>query len=154
MSVVITLTSAAVVLGMTIGSSSLIAVADAISEHSLDTEKGIDTVFTDRELLQKTLEGFDCCLKKISESEYLMKTDSGNIRFVQKEPAQPFRIFFDDIKDVDGLLENMRSFEQDYGRNVQAYTYGHIKENLTDSMRIESQEVLDDDSLVLTICVE
>ena len=51
------------------------------------------------------------------------------------------------------LLEQIQLFETEYGRNVQTYTYHHIKENLTEDMQIVSETVLEDDSLVLTISI-
>ena len=73
---------------------------------------------------------------------------------MRADASQAFDLYLDEIEDVNGLLENIKSFEVDYGRNVQAYTYNHIKENLSAGMTIDSEEVLDDDSLVLTIRVQ
>lgn len=154
MSVVLTLTSAAIIAGISLATATSVAVIEQVSDGVFNTSEGIDTVFADREILLKTLNSYDCCIDVISENEYLVKTNCGNIRYARDDTAQGFKMYINDIKDIDGLLENIRSFEIDYGRNVQSYTYNHIKENLSEGMTIVDEEVLDDDSLLLTINVE
>lgn len=154
MSITLTLTSAAIIAGLSLATATSMAVIDQVSDGVFDKTEGIDTMFADSEILRQTLEGYDCHFKIISENEYLVETNCGNIRYARENAGQAFKMYLDEIEDVDGLLENLKSFEMDYGRNVQAYTYNHIKENLTDNMRIEDEEVLDDNSLFLTINIE
>ncbi len=154
MSVTLTLTSAAIIAGISLFSATSIAVVNQVSDGVFDVSEGIDTMFVDSEILLETLNGYNCHFDVISENEYIVKTTCGNIRYKREDTSQPFKMYLGEIEDVDGLLENIKSFELDYGRNVQAYTYNHIKENLSDGMIIESEEVLEDDSLYLTINVE
>lgn len=154
MSVTLTLTSAAIIAGMSLFSATTIAVVNQVSDGVFDTNEGIDTIFADSEILLETLRGYDCHFDVVSENEYIVKTTCGNIRYKREAATQPFKMYLGEIEDVDGLLENIKSFELDYGRNVQAYTYNRIKENLSNGMSIESEEVLEDDSLYLTINVQ
>lgn len=154
MSVTLTLTSAAIIAGISLATVTSMAVIDQVSDGVFDKTEGIDTMYADSEILCQTLDEYDCHYDIVSENEYLVKTSCGNIRYAREEAKQAFKMYLDDITDVDGLIENLRSFEVDYGRNVQAYTYDHIKENLTNNMRITDEEVLDDNSLFLTINIE
>lgn len=154
MSVILTLTSAAIIAGISLASATSIAVVNQISDGVFDATEGIDTIFVDSDILLETLNGYDCHFDVVSENEYVVKTACGNIKYKREDSTQPFKMYLGEIEDVDGLLENIKSFEIDYGRNVQAYTYNHIKENLSDGMSIETEEVLEDDSLYLTINVE
>ena len=153
MSCVLTLTSVAIIAGISISGSIVTAIASNISEDDYELEKGFDTVFVDSEILLKTLNEYDCHIEVINNNEYLVKTISGNLRYARENESETFKLYIDEITNVDELIENIRSFEVDYGKNVQTYTYNHIKENLSNSMSIVNEEILDDDSLVLTIDV-
>lgn len=154
MSVVFTLTSAAVLAGMTLSTATTIAVINQVSDGEIDISEPIETMFNDCELLEKTLLAHGCGVKVISENEIIVETECGNMRYIRENASLPFGLLLDEISNPEELFENLKSFEVDYGRNVQAYTYNHIKENLTDGMSIANEEVLEDDSLVLTINIE
>lgn len=154
MSVVFTLTSAAILAGVTLSSATTIAIIDQVSDGVIDTSEAIETMFNDCELLEKTLLAHGCGVKVISENEIIVETECGNMRYIRDDVSQAFGLLLDEISNPDELFENLKSFEIDYGRNVQAYTYNHIKENLSVGMSIADEEVLEDDSLFLTINVE
>ncbi len=154
MSVVFTLTSAAILAGITLSSATTIAIIDQVSDGIMDINEPIETMFNDCELLKKTLLAHGCGVKVVSENEIIVETQCGNMRYVRENASLPFGLLLDEITNPDELFENLKSFEVDYGRNVQAYTYNHIKENLTDGMSIADEEVLEDDSLFLTINIE
>ena len=155
MSMLLTLTSCAVVAAFTLTQSALAAVAIAQDEETdAYTEEGIPTVFADDRLLIEALQGFDCHVTQLSQNELLVHTAVGNLRYARADAGQNFRLFVNDITDVDALYRNLRSLEVDYGRNVQAYTYAHIKENLAPGMTVSEDEVDDDGVLYLTIDVE
>ena len=154
MSFTLTLTSAAIIAGISLSSATTVAVLSKVSDNTFDVTEGIDTTFVDGDILAKTLNGFDCHFNIVSENEYVVKTNCGDIVYKREDASQAFKMYLDNIQDVEGLLENIKSFEVDYGRNVQEYTYNHIKDNLSSGMSIESEEVLEDDSLYLTINIE
>ena len=155
MSLIVTMTSVAIIAGITVSQTALSAVALAVSNgEESEVEQGIETCFVDADLLIKTLEELECHVKKSNENEILVATTCGNLKYVRKDSSEPFKMYLDEITDVQGVLENIRSFEQDYGRNVQEYTYNHIKSSLTDGMTIAQEEILDDNSVFLTINVE
>lgn len=57
------------------------------------------------------------------------------------------------IKEADAILCNIRMIESEYNANVQSYEYTRIIENLPSNMSIESEEVLEDDSILITLNV-
>lgn len=154
MSCILTLTSVAVMAGISLLAGSTVMITEQISNGTLSISDGIDTIFVDSEILQKALSGFDCCVDAVSENEFIVKTANGNIRYARENSSEAFKMYFNDIQNVEELLNEIQSFEVDYGRNVQAYTYSHIKENLSDGMTVVNDEILDDDSLLLTINIE
>ena len=150
MSMILSLTSAAVVACISMSSVTAMQLLESKANKKNETE-GIETVFTDAAILVKTLESSGCCVKQISENEYSIETVNGILRYVRNHAGEAFRLMLDQIQDRDALIAEIRSFELDYGRNVQTYTYHHIKENLADNMTIADEQVLEDDSLLLTI---
>ncbi len=155
MSVILTLTSCAIIAGLSLTQTAVMAMTVATDEENYEPlEQGLDTQFVDAEILSKTLNGFDCHFTQVDENQFIVETTCGNLVYKRAGVGEAFKLYFNDINDVDGLVENIRSFEYDYGRNVQAYTYDHIKKNLTDDMTIVEDEILEDDSLYLTINIE
>ena len=152
MSVTISLVSAAVIACSTLTS---MAVMQTLENKTGDIIKkeSFETSFADAELLRQTLMEYGWCVEKISENEMTVSTTSGILRYTRNSPSEAFRLVLDQISNPDALLEQIRSLETDYGRNVQTYTYQHIKQNLTENMQIEDEQVLEDNSLLLTIDV-
>lgn len=151
MSVVLSLTSAAIIAGISVSS---VAVAGLVeNKKSAKKQKSLETIFNDHGLLLKTLADYGCCVEQVSENDFRVQTQCGVLRYFRTDSTQPFRLLLEQVEDADALLEQIRLFETEYGRNVQNYTYHHIKENLTGDMQILSESVLEDDSLVLTISI-
>lgn len=151
MSMILTMTAAAVIAGMSLSEISLAAVVANIDEKEL--EQGLETVFTDMDIMVKTFVELDCHVEQISEDELHVQTTCGVLRYVRNSQGQAFRLYLDEITDTEGLVENIRSFEKDYGRNVQEYTYQHIKSSLPQNMSIEN-EYYEEDELYLTINID
>ena len=57
------------------------------------------------------------------------------------------------VSDVDRLVEDFKELEEEYDLNVQTFTYNRVVENLPENMLIESEQVMEDDSILLTINV-
>ncbi len=151
MSLVLSLTSAAIIAGVSIAP---LAVAGIVMNvGGKQEQKSFETVFCDGELLVKTLADYGCCVEKIAENDFQVQTQCGVLRYFRNDESQPFQLLLEQVQDADALLEQIRLFETEYGRNVQTYTYNHIKENLTGDMQILSEMVLEDDSLLLTISI-
>lgn len=156
MSMTITLVSAAVVASMSLAlDAAVIPCLLKQPEGALtDIDEGLETVFEDADVLVQTLEGADCHYQLVSPNEIHVKTACGDLVYKRETAEQPFLLYLSNITDQQALIENMRSFTVDYGRNVQSFVYHHIKESLPEGMSIESEDFDEDDSLCLTLRVE
>ena len=155
MSVVLTLTSCAIIAGLSITqTASMALIVQDNDELEENINEGLETQFVDTQILLKTLQGFDCHFTQVNENQINVQTTCGNLIYQRGAVGEAYKLYLDEINDVEGLVQNIRSFEFDYGRNVPAYTYDHIKKNLTDDMTIVEDELLEDDSLYLTINIE
>lgn len=151
MSVILSLTSAAIIAGMSVSSLTLAGILDNRKQGKI--QQGMDTIYNDGKLLAKTLSDYGCCVEQVSENDLRVQTQCGTLRYYRQDETQPFRLLLEQVEDADALLEQIRVFESEYGRNVQTYTYHHIKENLGEDMQILSETVTEDDALVLTISI-
>lgn len=151
MSMILTMTAAAIVAGLSLTQVSLATVV-ALKDDNEAFNEGLETIFTDAKILQKTFAEMDCHMKVISDNEIHVETSCGNLCYKRANEGEAFMLYLNDVKDKAGLIENIRSFEVDYGRNVQDYTYHHIKDNLPEGMSIEN-ECYEDDELCITISV-
>ena len=53
---------------------------------------------------------------------------------------------------VKEVFSQLSLLDDDYKNNVQAYTYENLKNNLIDNdLEIENEEILEDDSIVITV---
>ena len=118
-------------------------------------EKSFETPFVDKNLLLKTLEEHG--VRDIKENEY------GQIRGITGDFVLEFERFEDDkpysvlIKylDTENPNEKIKDLTSEYAINVQEQTYNNIVEKLNaNNMEIESEEVCDDNTIVLTINLE
>ncbi|MBR1862878.1 MAG: hypothetical protein IJ806_02155 [Ruminococcus sp.] len=162
MSLILSLTSAVVLIGASVTSLASLTAIETAGEKTrgagplqpqiqLTTLK---TVFVDKDLLIETLQAHGSCVSNInvvSENEIIVMTECGPLRYVRPDNTQAFDLELGRVEDPQKLIQQLKSFEEEYGRNVQTYTYDHIKENLSGNMKIEEEEVLEDDSLLLTI---
>lgn len=152
MSVTISLTAMAVIACATIASSALSTI---IGGENIDTDTEVfETPFMDAEILVKTLNEHGCCVEAVSENEYVVRTAEGILRYVRGAVGEPFMLNIGDVNNPAALVENIRSLEVEYGRNVQAYTYSHVMSSLGEDMVFQQEEILEDDSLLLTINIE
>ncbi len=155
MSVTLSLTALAIVAGSTISSTALMTFLGSKSEIEEPIEaECLETMFVDCDLLAKTLNEHGCCVTVVSENEIIVETSCGNLRYARNSAAEAFGLYINEVNDPQALIENLKAFEFEYGKNVQAYTYDHILSNLSEDMTFQEEEILEDDSLLLTITID
>ncbi len=155
MSFVLSLTALAVVAGTTITSGALMTFLGSRTEEDVAVEQDcLETMFVDGELLSKTLNEHGCCVNVVSENEIIVQTSCGNLRYARNSATEAFGLYINEVNDPQALIENLKAFEFEYGKNVQAYTYDHILSNLGEDMTFQEEEILEDDSLLLTITID
>lgn len=154
MSVIFSLTSAVIIAGATLSASGGLALISSLENADSQTETAAETMFVDSELLIKTLNGLGCDINVVSENEIKVNISCSEIEYFRANAGEPFKMRINGVDNPQLLCDELKKLENDYGRNVQAYTYSHIKQNLTSNMSLENEEFLEDDSVLLTISVE
>lgn len=118
-----------------------------------DESLTLNTRFNDARLLLKTLSEYGLCVEQISDQCFSVEFADGTILYERKAADEPFTMTIRDIRDKEQLFSDLKEIEQEYGGNVQEYTYQRVLSNVPQGMSIESEEVLDDDSILITLNV-
>lgn len=118
--------------------------------------KTYETPFMNRELLERTLEEYGMQVVESSE-EYISATiERLFFTFSRQDVNSPYNLkieFPDDCEEMQS--EVAESLYEEYGCNTQEETYIRLKEKIDKSnMYIEDEEILEDDSIVLTISLD
>ena len=114
----------------------------------------LNTRFKDSNILQKTLNEYGLKPKKTSSNGYAVKFSDGDIIYSRPSEDVPFSMTIKNIKDKDSLIKELKEIEYVYNGNVQEYTYKRILNKLPEGMEIESEEVLEDDTILITLSVD
>jgi len=123
-------------------------VRQEISKHIC---KEYDTVYVDRDLLVKTLEEHGVLNLHVYGDTITCKSDDYNLKFY-RENNEPFVLEVTCPIDEDNFENAMSDLDSEYAQNVQESTYLKIKERLSKhNLQIDNEEILDDDSIMLTI---
>ncbi len=118
-------------------------------------EKSFETPFMDKELLLKTLSEHG--VSGLSENNYgMIKCYSGHYElcFERLQQNQPYYIRIKAL-DTDDVKTKLNDLGNEYAVNVQEASYNSIMSKLKENhLELESEEVYDDNTIVLTINLE
>ena len=130
----------------------MVAAATVKGEDWLEPEKPIETIFNDSDLLAKTLNEHGVPVNIISENEIHVKSGGHELRYERANSSEAFVVTPVGWESKEKLLEDINCFENEYKRNVQSYSYNKLIQGLSrNNMRVESEKVLEDNTIVITI---
>ena len=108
------------------------------------------TNFRDGELLFKTLKEFGVNPVRQGDS-FACKVEDSMLIFHQTQDA-PFHVEIQNAPDLGRIFEYLSDLDDDYKRCLQSIVYEKLKERAAEkNLIIESEEVLEDNSIVLTL---
>ncbi len=119
---------------------------------SFTTVYTYNTNYTDKGMLLNTLTEHGA--EEISESgdEVSCKLFGMEMIYYKKDGSQAYTLDITQVSDKDACQDVINDLNEEYGLNIQEMTYNKIKERLEqENMRLESEAVMDDNSIVLTI---
>lgn len=114
----------------------------------------IKTRFNDSELLRKTLFEHGVNTRMVSPNHIVSLFPTGQITYSRSSEGMPFVMEISNIIDIQCLINELDEIENEYNGNVQQYTYDRVMNNLPKGMTVENEEVLEDDSILITLSVE
>ncbi len=111
------------------------------------------TNFRDGELLKKTLADHGLNPKQQNTGNIVCNVGPVTLHFRQ-EDGSPFSVEIKGAQDMAAIFTQLFSVDEDYKRYVQSSTYEKLKKRAVEkNLTIESEEVLEDNSIVLTLLV-
>jgi len=114
--------------------------------------KSMQTVFSDCKLLVKTLKEHGMPVTVISDNCVRVKSGKHELLYERSNSSEVFLVSASGWDNEEKLLSDITCLEKEYKSNVQSYTYNKLLQNLSEStMTIESETVLEDNSILLTI---
>lgn len=151
MSVTLTLVPLAVAVGLSLTATSTALLA----QHRKNATQQIpvlETAFVDAAILQKTLTQHGLQVDAVSENELFVRSDSGELRYFRQDASSKFSLELRNISNMHELLDSVDELENEYGRNVQTFTYNKVMTGLIEhGMTVDTEEILEDDSILLTL---
>lgn len=109
------------------------------------------TNIVDKNLLVKTIRDYGINYKEISNGDIQCNIGNCLLTF-RKECDSNYEVEVEGTDSLKNAYLHLKLIDEEYKHNVQEYTYTKVVEKLEDkNMYIEKEEVLDDNSIVLTI---
>ena len=117
-------------------------------------EKTFETPFVDTNILLKTLEEHGVINIVEFDNGLSGEVDNYKLHFEKTEESKPYNLRISCLE-KDNAEEKVGDLSTEYTMNVQEDAYLHIIDKLKENnMDIESEEVLDDNTIVLTVNIE
>ena len=113
----------------------------------------LETSFNDTDLLLKTLQEHGVPVVQEAEDRFVTQLDDATIVYRRLSADGPFVMDIGDLGDIACLMDELDCIENEYNGNVQTYTYERVMNNLPEDMVVESEEVMEDNSIMITLTV-
>ena len=129
------------------------------SEHIVISEsnfmdKTFETPFVDKNILLKTLEEHGFINIQEIEGKITAEFQNYSVRFEKESEEKPYNLLIKHAIE-DDVYGKFNDLNEEYSMNVQEESYISIIEKLkNNNMELESEEVLDDNTIVLTVNLE
>lgn len=128
-----------------------------LTDETLEEEifnKEFPTAIVDKSTLVKTLEEHGAVNIQQSANTISCDCEAFHITFTKKEEEKPYSMVITYNNDH-GLNELVDNLGTEYSANAQEISYNKIKERLEkQNLKIEEEEVFDDNTIVLTVNLE
>lgn len=110
-----------------------------------------DTVFMDESVLVKTLYEYGLMDFSKNNGQISARVENFNLIFHREDTSQPYKLNVYSATSCDETMI-INDLNSEYALNVQEETYIKIKERLAKKkLQIDEEEVLEDDSIMLTV---
>ena len=129
-------------------------LTEEVGDEASVTSEVIPTNFRDEPLLIKTLTQAGAVLTRDDLGNLVCSIGRTSLQFTHS-PGEPYSVQVKNSVDRPELLQQLTMLDEDYKRCVQAETYQNLKAKIAEkNLTIESEEVMEDNSLVLTLAIQ
>jgi hypothetical protein len=132
---------------------SIFVVNDESKKITTIPTRTFPTNFKDAELLVQTLKDHGINPTVYSNDEIKYDFGEYTLRFF-RQYAAPFNMEIESIHDMKSIFQHISLLDRDYKEYVQTITYKNLKSYINEkNMTIESEEILEDNTVVLTLLI-
>ena len=129
------------------------AIVDAVEKSKTGNSSTIETRFNNAELLRKTLMEYGARVSAKSDNSIVADFENATILYERADTSKPYGMRIVNMTEQDSVICTVQEIEVEYNSNVQSYTYNKVKNDISKGMSIESEEVLEDNSILITLNV-
>lgn len=128
-------------------------LGEEAKEQYISSKQIFPTDFRDGKILIQTLADQSLNFNYLNEKHITCYIGPVKLNFHQEGDA-PFTLEVEGADDLNAIFRQFLLIDEDYKRYVQSFTYENLKEKISESnFQIESEEVLDDNSIVIRLVV-
>ena len=114
--------------------------------------KTFPTNFRDPELLKKALTDYGLSTREIGEKTIQAQAGECLLTFQQVDQGSLFNVAIKNAPDVRQMYEHLNEINEGYCHHVQSKTYETLTKKIAErGLTVEHEEVLDDNSIVITL---
>lgn len=159
MSVVLTLSS--LLIGMAVTAApgvSILGISQMLGKMKENNEKEMEPIltrFSDGNLLIKTLNEHGFHTTVLENNSIVMESSGGKVRFYKEPGNDVYSSLPIELTDAEQICIDLDDLNEEYMANVQTQTYLHLMEGLKKrkDLSLESEQILEDDTILLTLTV-
>ncbi|OCA87834.1 hypothetical protein A8F94_08310 [Bacillus sp. FJAT-27225] len=131
------------------------AIKDIEAQVTEDAVKVFPTNFVDGDLLTKTLREFGVNPYRKDNGEIVCTVQGTPMTFRQTSADTPFTVELRNPPDMHEVFMYMSDIDEEYKRCLQSAVYEKLKQRAAaKNLSVESEEVLDDNSIVITLNIQ
>ena len=117
-------------------------------------EKTFETPFMNRDILMKTLEEHGVINISEWDNTITGEVDNYKLSFEKQAADKPYNVRISCLEQ-NSAVEKINDLNSEYALNVQEDAYMHIIDKLKENnMQVESEEVMEDNTIVLTVNID
>lgn len=110
----------------------------------------LPTNYTDKDLLKKTLDEYGAEIFYEYDDTIKCKIENSFLKFTKVDGSYSVKII--NASNGEKIYQDLKELDLEYKRNLQEQVYINTKNNIKkEGMEIEKEEILEDNSIVLTI---
>lgn len=113
----------------------------------------LPTIYTDRDLLLNTIQKYGATQVQVRGLDVTCSIDGVQLEFQQTAPGATYELSFGQ-QNSHSVYETIRRLDEGYRSTVQEKTYENVKKKLDEkNFVIEDEEIMEDNSIVLTVSI-
>lgn len=134
--------------------TTIMDAAEHINNHysaNANEIQNVPTKFINQSLLMKTLDDHGIRFTQTDDNTIICDMNDSQIIYHRNSQDEPFLMGVKGHFNMEQLMCNIKAIETEFDGNLQTYSYNRVMNNIPEGMHLESEEILEDDSIIITL---